>query len=209
MTDQRPAARSAIDAISPDTSPGFVGPETSVGAGLVEAQTMLTGGAVACDEPHIVLLDRRTRRLSPVLDCGGSGRAVCALRSTPAPPASMRSASVRMPTTSCFWTWPLSQAASSAILTKARGLFFLLSRLADFYKTVDEDVRGEQRFFYAEGFPEATIPIRDKPGRVGYLDVEPSLDWMTVAFHADQDNAATVELWPPGATGPIRSRLRR
>ena len=40
-TDQRPAARLVIDGITPDTAPGFTGPETSPGAGLVEARTML------------------------------------------------------------------------------------------------------------------------------------------------------------------------
>jgi hypothetical protein len=83
-------------------------------------------------------------------------------------------------------------------LNEGSGSFFLLSRLADFYKTVDEDVRGEQRFFYAEGFPTLTIPIHDKPWRVGFFDVEPSLDWMTVAFHSDLNNAATVKLFAPG-----------
>jgi hypothetical protein len=36
-------------------------------------------------------------------------------------------------------------------LNEGSGSFFLLSRLADWYKAVDEDARGEQRFFYAEG----------------------------------------------------------
>jgi hypothetical protein len=202
VTDQRPAARSAIDAISPDTSPGFVGPETSVGAGLVEAQTMLTGGAVAGHEPHIVLLTDGLENYPPFWTAAGPGGP---LRPTfDAGTTRVDAVGVGQDADDVLL---LDMAAVTGgefrHLNEGSGSFFLLSRLADFYKTVDEDVRGEQRFFYAEGFPEATIPIRDKPRRVGYFDVEPSLDWMTVAFHADQDNAATVELWPPGATGPI------
>jgi len=202
VTDQRPAARTAIDAISPDTSPGFTGPETSVGAGLVEARDMLTGGAVAGHTPNIVLLTDGLENYPPFWSQAGPGG--------PLRP-DFDAGNVRVDTVGVGQDAddPLLQDIASVTggefrhLNEGSGSFFLLSRLADFYKTVDEDVRGEQRFFYAEGFPEATIPIRDKPRRVGYFEVEPSLDWMTVAFHADQDNAATVELWPPGATGPI------
>jgi hypothetical protein len=202
VSDQRPAARSAIDAISPDTSPGFTGPETSVGAGLVEARDMLTGGAVAGHTPNIVLLTDGLENYPPFWSQAGPGG--------PLRP-DFDAGNVRVDTVGVGQDAddPLLQDIASVTsgefrhLNEGSGSFFLLSRLADFYKTVDEDVRGEQRFFYAEGFPEVTIPIRDKPWRVGYFDVEPSLDWMTVAFHANEDNAATVQLWPPGATGPI------
>ncbi|HZR01600.1 MAG TPA: vWA domain-containing protein [Burkholderiales bacterium] len=201
-TNQRPAARAAIDGISPDTSPGFTGPETSVGAGLVEARDMLTSGGMAGHTPNIVLLTDGLENYAPYWSKAGPGG--------PLRP-SFAAGSVRVDTVG------VGQDADDVLLqdiagvtggefrhlNEGSGSFFLLSRLADYYKTVDEEVRGEQRFFYAEGIPKATIPIHDKPLHVGYFDVEPSLDWMTVAFHANEDNAVTVELWPPGGTGPI------
>jgi hypothetical protein len=201
-TDQRPAARAAIDGISPDTSPGFTGPETSVGAGLVEARDMLASGGVAGHTPNIVLLTDGLENYAPYWSKAGPGG--------PLRP-SFAAGSVRVDTVG------VGQDADDVLLqdiagvtggefrhlNEGSGSFLLLSRLADYYKTVDEEVRGEQRFFYAEGIPTATVPIHDKPRHIGYFDVEPSLDWMTVAFHSNEDNAATVELWPPGATGPI------
>src|SRR5262249_37813086 len=72
-SDQRPAARSAIDLISPDTMPGFVGPETSIGAGLVEARTMLNAGAIAGHERHIVLLTDGLENYAPFWSAAGPG----------------------------------------------------------------------------------------------------------------------------------------
>src|SRR5207244_5240810 len=90
-------------------------------------------------------------------------------------------------------------------LNEGSGSFFLLSRLSNWYKAIDEDVRGEQRFFYQEGFPKETAVGSGTPAaavgrrtiRVQYFSVEPALDWMTVAFHANMDNAATVALFEP------------
>lgn len=198
-TDQRPAAKTAIDMISPDTSPGFVGPETSVGAGLVEARAMLTGGAVAGHEPHIVLLTDGLENYPPYWTNAGPGG--------PLRPV-FDADTVRVDTVG------VGQDADDALLqdmasvtggefrhlNEGSGSFFLLSRMANWYKAVDEEVRGEQRFFYAEGFPPA-IAVRKM--RVGTFDVEPGLDWMTVAFHSDIDHAATVSLFAPGAVVPI------
>ncbi|HJZ76993.1 MAG TPA: vWA domain-containing protein, partial [Vicinamibacterales bacterium] len=202
VTDQRPAARMAIDMISPDTSPGFIGPETSVGAGLVEAQTMLTGGAVAGHEPHIVLLTDGLENYPPFWSAAGPGGP---LRPT------FQAGNTRVDTVG------VGQDADDGLLqdianvtggqfrhlNEGSGAFFLLSRLADWYKAVDEDVRGEQRFFYAEGFPPASIVIGDRKLRFGYFDVEPKLDWTTVAFHSNIDNAAMVTLFAPGGGSPI------
>src|SRR5262249_40391630 len=84
-----------------------------------------------------------------------------------------------------------------------------LSRLSNWYKAVDEDIRGEQRFFYMEGFPPLT-PVGTGTSaatrttiRIQRFMVEPNLDWMTVAFHFNIDNAATVVLLEPGSTVPI------
>ena len=201
-TDQRPMARAAIDAVTPDTTPGFSGPETSPGAGLIEARDMIDAGAVAGHEPNIVLLTDGLENYPPKWNSPGSGG--------PLRPV-FDSDDIRIDAVG------VGQDADDALLqdiaavtdgefrnlNEGSGSFELLSRLADWYKLVDEDVRGEQRFFYAEGFPILTLPIHDKPWRVGFFDVEPSLDWMTVTFHANLDHAYGVQLWPPGATAPI------
>jgi hypothetical protein len=202
MTDQRPAARLVIDGISPDTSPGFSGPETSVGAGLVEARAMLTGGAVAGHEPHIVLLTDGLENYPPFWTNAGAGGPLRPI---------FDADTVRVDTVGVGQDAddPLLQDMATVTggefrhLNEGSGSFFLLSRMADWYKAVDEEVRGEQRFFYAEGFPPSTVVTADKRLRVGFFDVEPALDWMTVAFHANIDNAATVQLFAPGAGSPM------
>ena len=201
-TDQRPAARTAIDGISPDTSPGFVGPETSIGEGLVKSQTMLTGGAIAGHEPHIVLLTDGLENYPPYWSQAGPGGP---LRPT------FQAGNTRIDTVG------LGQDADDVLLqdiasvtggefrhlNEGSGSFLLVSRAANWYKSVDEDVRGEQRFFYAEGFPDPSVVIHDRKERIGSFIVEPNLDWMTVAFHTDLDNAATVSLFAPGSAVPI------
>ncbi len=202
ITDQRPAARNAIDLIGPDTDPGFVGPETSPGAGLVEARTMLNGGAVAGHEPNIVILTDGLENYAPFWSQAGPGG--------PLRP-DFDADDIRIDAVGVGGDADDTLLSDIADVTggefrnlnEGSGSFFLLSRLADWYKSVDEDVRGEQRFFYSEGFPTTTIPIHDKPWRVGFFDVEPSLDWMTVAFHTDLDYAATVQLFAPGTSTPI------
>lgn len=201
-TDQRPAARAAIDGISPDTAPGFVGPETSPGAGLVEARTMLDAGAMAGHEPNIVLLTDGIENYAPFWSAAGPGG--------PLRPV-FDADDIRVDAVGVGGDADdvLLQDIATVTdgefrnLNEGSGSFELLSRLSDWYKLVDEDVRGEQRFFYAEGFPATTIPIRDRPMRVGVFDVEPSLDWMTVTFHSNLDGAVEVKLFAPGATVPI------
>jgi hypothetical protein len=197
-TDQRPAARTAINGISPDTSPGFTGPETSPGAGLVEARTMLTAGAVAGHEPHIILLTDGLENYAPFWTKAGAGGPLRAV---------FDADTVRVDTVG------VGGDADDALLqdiagvtggqfinlNEGSGSFFLLSRLADWYKSVDEDVRGEQRFYYAEGFPPGGI----RQPTLATFTVEPNLDWMTVAFHVNIDNGAKVLLFAPGSTTPI------
>lgn len=196
VTDQRPAARSAIDVITPDTAPGFTGPETSPGAGLVEARTMLDAGALAGHEQHIVLLTDGLENYAPFWTASGPG--------SPLKP-DFDTDDIRVDTVGVGGDADdalLADIASTTDgefrnLNEGSGSFFLLSRLSDWYKAVDEDVRGEQRFFYAEGFPTASIVLADRTVRVGTFRVEPGLDWMTVAFHSDLDNAVTVTLMTP------------
>jgi hypothetical protein len=50
-----------------------------------------------------------------------------------------------------------------------------------------------KRFFYAEGFPEATITFQDRKVRVGFS--ASSRIWMTVAFHDTFKAEDLVPLW--------------
>ncbi len=200
--DQRPAARLVIDGITPDTSPGFTGPETSPGAGLVEARTMIDAGAVAGHEPNIVILTDGLENYAPFWNSSGSGG--------PLRPV-FDSDDIRVDAVG------VGQDADDALLgdmaavtggefrniNEGSGSFELLSRLSDWYKLVDEDVRGEQRFYYAEGLSPTTITLSDKLWHLAFFDVEPQLDWMTVAFHANLDGAVEVRLLEPGSPTPI------
>lgn len=203
-TDQRPAARNAVGLISPDTAPGFTGPETSPGAGLVEARTMLNAGTMAGHERHIILLTDGLENYPPFWSRSGPG--------SPLRP-DFDAGDIRVDTIGVGGDADDALLQDIAAATggefrnfnEGSGSFFLLSRLSDWYKAVDENVRGEQRFFYAEGFPKLA-PVhatRQSILRVGTFRVEPGLDWMTVAFHANIDNAATVSLLAPGATTPV------
>jgi hypothetical protein len=197
-TDQRPAARNAIDMIGPDTMPGFTGPETSPGAGLVEARTMLDAGAVAGHEPHIILLTDGLENYAPFWSAAGPG--------SPLRP-SFDADDIRVDTVGVGGDADDGLLIDISTVTggdfinlnEGSGSFYLLSRLSNWYKRVDEDVRGEQRFFYAEGFP----PYSERKIRRGTFTVEPGLDWMTVAFHSNIDNAVVVGLLPPGSTTPV------
>lgn len=200
--DQRPAARAAADLISPDTSPGFFGPETSPGAGLVEARTMLDGGALPGHEQHVVLLTDGLENYPPFWNSPGPG--------SPLRPA-FAGDDIRVDTVGIggdaddVLLEDIAAATDGEFrnLNEGAGSFELLSRLADWYKTVDEDVRGEQRFFYAEGYPTTSVGIRDGKLLFGSFLVEPGLDWMTVAFHADVDHAATTILVAPATATPV------
>ncbi|HXI12106.1 MAG TPA: choice-of-anchor X domain-containing protein [Thermoanaerobaculia bacterium] len=202
ITDQRPAARIAISGIAPDASPGFTGPETSPGAGLVEARTMLDAGAVAGHEPHIVLLTDGLENYAPFWSAAGAGGPLRPVFD--ADDIRVDTVGVGGDADDVLLEDIASVTGGQFInLNEGSGSFFLLSRLADWYKSVDEDVRGEQRFFYAEGFPPPNPGLRDKKIRIACFVGEPGLDWMTVAFHTDLDNAATVRLFAPSAAIPI------
>lgn len=211
-TDQRPAARSAIAAIQPDTSPGFVGPETSPGSALVEARTMLNDDGMAGHEPSIILLTDGLENYGPFWSTSGPFGSPLRL--------GFAAGDIRVDTIGIggdaddVLLEDIAAATGGEFrnLNEGSGSFFLLSRLSRWYKSIDEDVRGEQRFFYREGFPDAAYDISEashtthkKPGslRIEQFTAEPALDWMTVAFHANKDNAVSVALIEPGATVPI------
>lgn len=195
-SDQRPNARAALDLVTPDTAPGFTGPETSPGAGLVEARTMLNAGAVAGHVRNIVLLTDGLENYPPFWSAAGAGG--------PLRP-DFDADNIRVDAVGVGSDADDVLLADIAAVTggefrnlnEGSGSLFLLSRLADWYKLVDEDVRGEQRFYYAEGFPAHSSRTNV------FFDVEPSLDWMTVAFHSDLDGAYDVNLFAPGSAMPI------
>ena len=200
ITDQRPAARTAISLIEPDTSPGFTGPETSPGAALEDARAMLNSSGVTGHEPNIVLLTDGLENYPPFWSQGGS----------PLRPSFVAD-DIRIDTVGIGGDADdeiledIADATGGEFrnLNEGSGSFFLLSRLANWYKAIDEDVRGEQRFYYAEGFPEPSVEISHRLPRAVPFTVEPHLDWMTVAFHTNINNAATVALFQPGNTTPI------
>lgn len=204
-TDQRPAARAAVSAIAPDTSPGFTGPETSPGAALLESRTMLNTMGVAGHERNIILLTDGLENYAPFWASSGA-------HGSPLRPDFVAD-DIRVDTIGIGGDADdelledIADATGGEFrnLNEGSGSFFLLSRLSSWYKAIDEDIRGEQRFFYREGFPPLT-PIAATHGkglRIGTFTVEPALDWMTVAFHANIDHAASVALVPPGASTPI------
>lgn len=212
--DRRSSMLNDIADISPDTSPGFIGPETSPGAALVKARTMLNADDTG-RERHIVLVTDGLENYAPFWDRAGP-------HGSPLRPSFDTD-------TILVDTIGIGGDADDALLTdiadatdgefrnlnEGAGSFFLLSRLSNWYKGIDEEVRGEQRFFYREGYPTDTLSSTDSSAyshlsavmqrkfRIGSFIVEPALDWMTVAFHANIDNAATVNLYEPGATSPI------
>lgn len=202
-TDQRPAARTAIDLIAPDTSPGFMGPETSPGAALNDARTMLNTGGIASHEPNIVLLTDGLENYPPYWSQSGSA-------GSPLRPSFVAD-DIRIDTIGIGGDaadailQDIADATSGEFrnLNEGSGSFFLLSRLANWYKAIDEDIRGEQRFYYAEGFPKSGFGITHRIPPSVQFTVEPHLDWMTVAFHSNIDNAATVNLFEPGSTTPV------
>jgi hypothetical protein len=213
--NRRNSMRTDISNISPDTSPGFMGPETSPGAALIEARTMLNNDGMTGHEPHIILLTDGLENYAPFWDRSGP-------HGSPLRP-DFSADDIRVDTIG------IGGDADDVLLTdiadvtgaefvnlnEGAGSFFLLSRLSNWYKSIDEDVRGEQRFYYQEGYPTETTVItgdaadpdltalHHRKVRVGKFVVEPALDWMTVAFHANINNAATVNLYEPEATSPI------
>lgn len=210
-TDQRPAARNVIGLITPDTTPGFVGPETSIGAGLLRSRTMLNTGGVAGHEQNIVLLTDGLENYPPYWSRSGPS-------GSPLRP-DFAAGNIRVDTVGLGGDADDALLGDIAAVTggenrnlnEGSGSFFLLSRLSNWYKAIDEDVRGEQRFFYQEGFPKETVvgsgtlavAVGRRTIRVQYFSVEPALDWMTVAFHSNIDNAATVALFEPASSTPI------
>jgi streptogramin lyase len=81
-------------------------------------------------------------------------------------------------------------------LHEGEGSYSLRSRLTTAFKAFDEDVRGEQRFYYQEGVPESTAVGGDLIPEVRFT-VEPNLDWMTVTFHWVNSSAEGVTLIGP------------
>lgn len=213
--DRRNSMRNDISGIAPDTSPGFIGPETSPGTALVEAQTMLDSDGMTGHEPHIIILTDGLENYAPFWDRTGP-------HGSPLRP-SFFDGDIRIDTIGIggdaddILLTDMAEATGGEFrnLNEGAGSFFLLSRLANWYKGIDEAVRGEQRFFYQEGFPAETLSSTDNAAystlsaagqqkvRIGGFNVQPALDWMTIAFHANIDNASKVNLYEPESSSPI------
>ncbi len=198
LVDQRPVAREAISEITPDTTPGFIGPETSPGAALLEARSMLNAEEEPGREPNIILLTDGLENYAPFW--ANSGAPDSPLR------PSFVADDIRIDTVGIGADADdatLQDMASTTggdfvnlIEGRGDGSLFLLSSLANWYKSLDEEVRGEQRFYYKEGLPKASSEVVE-------FVVEPNLDWMTVAFHSSLDDAVKIELYGPGISSPI------
>lgn len=211
--DRRSSMRNDISGISPDTDPGFTGLETSLGAALVEGRTILNNDGMTGHEPHIIILTDGLENYAPFWDRPGP-------HGSPLRP-SFAADDIRIDTIGIggdaddVLLTDIAEATGGEFrnLNEGSGSFFLLSRLSSWYKGIDEEVRGEQRFFYQEGFPTESLSTTDNVAyshlsalrkfRIGSFNVEQALDWMTVAFHANIDNAATVNLYEPDVTSPI------
>jgi subtilisin family serine protease len=195
-TDSRPAGRAAIDNVNPDPNPGFTGPETSIGSGLKESATMINGGARAGAAKVTVMITDGLENYPPYWSRTDSG--------TPLRPTWDRS--IRLDTVGAgndvddgvLFDMSSFTGGQYIAINEGQGSFGMLSRLAAEYKAIDEDIRDEQRFFYREGYPTTPLGTNDRPvGLIADFTVEPHLDWMTVAFHANIDNTVETKLLDP------------
>ncbi len=187
--DRRQADRNAISAITPGVGPG--GEETSLGAGLLEAKTMLDARGRADSEKIIVLVTDGRENYPPYWFREGDDESL-------KPRFTEGDSRTRIDTVSIGLDAEngvlrdMAESTGGIIRNELEGTgsLELLSRLAATFKAIDEDIRGEQRFYYQEGFPETVIGGEFEEIREGRFTVEPNLDWMTVAFHWSLDGAA-------------------
>ena len=113
---------------------------------------MLDASGVAGSEPHVFLLTDGLENYAPFWSRSGAG--------SPLRPE-FETDNIRVDTIGIgldaddLLLEDIASVTGGAFrnLNEGSGSLFLLSRLADWYKRVDEDVRGEQRFYYLEGVP--------------------------------------------------------
>lgn len=204
-TDRRPDGRETITALAPRTS--TCGLETSVGAGLLEAKAMLDANGRADSEKSIILVTDGLENYAPYWSQGEEQlKPVFAV------------GNIRVDAISIGLDadddvlFDIANTTGGKHKNEAEGMgsLSLRSRLPNTFKSIDEDIRGEQRFYYQEGFP----PISEKPNpreftqlREGYFTVEPNLDWMTVSFHwSELDTVSELRLFNPDGVEVITTR---
>lgn len=185
--NQLPAARAAVGGLAPD-GPGFFH-ETSIGAGLVQAFDMLVALGDSDNERQIVLISDGRENLAPFwTDSGGDGPVMPMILGAD-PGVTAHTIAIGLDA-----NIEVLQAIATATggefhnLLEGSGSFFLLSRLADTYKIIDEGIRDEQRFHYSEGIPNG----------LGTIQVPTGLESMSVTFHWNEDGGVkTVYLMDP------------
>lgn len=196
--DRRPDGRATITALSPRTN--TCGVETSLGAGLLEAKAMLDTDGRADSAKSIILVTDGLENYAPYWSQGENQ-----LR----PEFSV--GDIRVDAISIGLDadddilLDIAESTGGNFENEAEGMgsLSLLSRLSNTFKSIDEDIRGEQRFYYQEGLP----PRIEKHGpefsewREGSFTVEPNLDWMTVTFHWSRiETVSILHLFSPDGT---------
>lgn len=201
--DKRPYIRDLIiEEISPESGSSRFPNETSLGAALLEAKNLLDEDARNDSEKVIVLVTDGLENYPPYW-------------STVKPDFADGASDIEI------WTVSIGADADDEVLHDialstgglplneylGTGSLSLLSRLSGTLKMIDEENRGEQRFYYREGFPETANPDFGEWAYQGCFNVEPNLDWMTVTLHWSQDGAAKAYLLDPPDTEGNRNEI--
>jgi len=187
-TDNRPAIRGVVTLLEP-SGPGFAA-ETSIGAGVIESLNMLQSDGDSDYEHEIVVITDGNENFSPFwLNPGPGGPAEPQVQAA-MPQTRVHTIAIGEDANALL----LQQMADSTggrfrNLVEDSGPFTLAlaARLTDSLKSIDEHIRIEQRFHYAEGLPE----------KVGLVPVEPDLSEATLAFYWNDNQALEIFLQSP------------
>ena len=190
-TDSREDARDTITALAPRTN--TCGQETSIGAALLESKTMLDDDGRADSEKSIILVTDGIENIAPYWSKGENQLK---------PQFTTGEDIIRIDTVSIGLDadddilFDIADSTRGEFGNEAEGMgsLSLRSRLPNTFKSIDEDIRGEQRFYYQEGFPpESENPhaLEFAELREGHFIVEPNLDWMTVSYHWSENKTVS------------------
>ncbi len=212
-TDNRDLAINVVNNLQPDGT--YFPYQTTIGAGLLEALNEVQDEGNPDHEYEIVLLSDGIENLAPFWEKVEAGPPVV----MPIRPEVLGAdPDVRVHTIA------VGQDADALLLldiaNDTGGQFFnmyegtasygLISRLASVYKYIDEEMRGEQRFHYKEGIPEAitiqkspfnpqsTAVIHRKRIRVDSLYVPQGFESVSLGFHWNLKNSIEqINLYDP------------
>ncbi|MFT7558521.1 MAG: hypothetical protein ACI93R_000416 [Flavobacteriales bacterium] len=176
--DQRPLINDDIELISPDGM--NFGSETSIGAGLLQAFNMLASSATAGNEREIILLSDGRENYQPYWLRAGAPGPVAGTIIGAAPNVTVHTVALGQDA-NVEVLMDIAQQTGGSFhnLYEGNGSFFLLSRLANTFKFIDEVMRDEQRFFYKE----------DLPQKLGSIPVATGFDSISLAFHWNINDA--------------------